>query len=150
MASIVLIGSAEKEIITNGKYKETGATALADNGITDVTSSLLITDDIVTGVEGTYTVTYTLPANITGGDDEVAVETVETRTVLVADAEGVIDTTFDLGDEDRKGRDIAGTKFDILLDAVDNDPEANPLPPEASAYFSETAMDPYERQHSKP
>ncbi len=150
MATITLKGAAEKEIILNGKYRETGATALADDGLTDVSSAIVITDDIDAGTIGTYEVTYTLPANVTGDEFEVAVETTETRELIVISPEGVIDTTFDLGDVSRTGEDISGSTFDKILDAVDNDPEANPVPESASAHFSETALDPYERQHSKP
>ena len=145
-ATIKIIGALSKETIVDGSYRESGATALQVDGTTDATGDIVITDDINLAVAGSYTITYTLPEASTG---EVAGNIVETRSLEVIAPVGVIDTTFDLGDETRRGEDISGSGFDKMLDAVDNDPVTNPLPAQASAYFSETAMDPYERKHSK-
>lgn len=142
-ATITIKGAASKEVIQDGIYRETGATALQVDGITDATADIVITDDIVLGTPGAYTVTYTLPEASTG---EIAGDIVETRSVTVVAKVAPIDTTFDLGDENKKGGDTSGTKYDNLVDAA----IAGTPPAEASsAYFSDTALDPYEVQHSK-
>lgn len=146
MATVTIKGALTKEVIENGTYRETGATALADDGITDVSGAIVITDDIVIGTAGAYTVTYTLPQNLSGDEFEVAVETVETRAVNVIAAVGNVDTTFDLGDENRRGDSTSGTAYDALVDAAN---AGTPPAGNSSAYFSELALDPYEVKHSK-
>lgn len=146
MAIVTVKGAQTKEVILDGTYREYGASAVADDELTDVTPALVITGIVNTATAGEYTITYTLPANVSGDEYEVAVETVETRTVTVVAAAGNIDTTFDLGDE-VNGESTAGTKYDNIVDSS----RVGTIPPEtSSAYFSEGALDPYEVKHSRP
>ncbi len=153
MAIITLNGAAELEIIIDGQYKESGVIAIADDGITDVSSDVETTTDLDLGTAGAYTVTYTLPANITGDEFEVALEVVETRTVNVIAKDlvapmGNVDTTFDLGDEDRTGTDTSGTYYDVISDDQRGRRDHS-APDNIAAHFDEGSLDPYEVKHSR-
>ena len=144
MATIKIIGASTKEVIEGGTYRESGSTGLSDNGLVELTPT--ITDDINLAVAGAYTVTYTLAQNLSGGDDEVAVETTAARAVVVIAAVGTVDTTFDLGDASRSGAETSGTRYDTIVDDARSGINAGN---ESSAYFSELALDPYEVANSK-
>ena len=145
MATIKLRGGSVKEIIQDSTYKDGGFKALSDTKA-NVSSAVIITDDINPAVPGDYTVTYTLPVNVSGDKFEVQVEVVETRTITVVAPEGTIDTTFDLGDESRTGVDTSGTTYDQVVDAASAGTEVSPT---QAALFDEGALDPYEVKHSK-
>ncbi len=149
-ATITLIGASSKEVIIDGVYNEPGATALQTDGVTDETAEIVITDDIDLGTAGAYTVTYTLPEAHTG---EVAGDIVETRTVniisntLVSPMENV-DTTFDLGDEDRTGINTSDTKYNVISDDQRARRDHNVID-SVSGLFDEGSLDPYEVKHSQ-
>jgi len=126
MALITIKGAINKEVVQNKKYRETGASALADDGVTDVTSSIEITSDLDISTPGIYAVIYTLPQNLSE-DSEVLQETIAVRTIEVIPTD-VFDETFKLDIETPKPKVVE--KSEILETS--------------SAYFSELSLDPYE------
>ena len=124
-------------VVYGGSYIELTQTATAEGGIDS--TEIVGVEDIDTSISGDYIVGYT--ANETAGETVTIYETI---TVQVATTN--VDTNFDLGNEDRSGEDLVGTKYDALVDAAN----AGTIPSEtSSAYFDEGALDPYEVKHSK-
>lgn len=139
-----LIGGASKEVIQGGKYKESGSKGTTD--LVGGTVQSTNTGPVNTAIPGVTVITYTLTEYDSLGVATGVVDSTVTRTVTVLAPAGEVDTTFDLGDEDRKGNDTSGTTFDAIVDAA----RAGTAPSHTSAaYFSETALDPYEVKHSK-
>ncbi len=142
MAGLILNGAEDQEIILDGSYIELGASATDVDG-TETTiqpNVALDTSDLNSGSPHVLVYDFT-------DTDTTAYQV--TRDVTVIAPVGVVDTTFDLGDENRAGDNISGSAFDTALDLNASDAEANPLPASSSAWFSETAMDPYEVASSK-
>ncbi len=149
MATLILTpNSASVEV--NGAFAAPTTTGTADDGTTDVSGSVtgpVPAADMAS--EGVQTLIYTLPANITGGADEVAVEQTAayTLTVTAVAVPGGYPTPasnpgFADGSTDRTGTDTSGTTYEATVAAA----SAGTAPDAAqSAYFDEQGLDPYER-----
>jgi hypothetical protein len=119
--TITLLGSDPVNVIQGGTYTDAGATALASDGTTDITGSIIVGGDTVdTSTLGAYIITY----NVTDGG--VAADEV-TRTVNVIAATTSLPGTIEVENGDlsqnnpnRSDRNIVGSGNGGTNNIVDN------------------------------
>jgi hypothetical protein len=119
--TITLLGSDPVNVTQGDTYTDDGATALASDGTTDITGSIVVGGDTVdTSTLGTYIITY----NVTDGG--VAADEV-TRTVNVISASTLLPGTIEVEDGDlsqnnpnRSDRNIVGSGNGGTDNIVDN------------------------------
>ncbi len=130
--------SFTSELAYGGTYTVLEQSATGDDGVIVYT---VTEDDLVDTINpGLYEVYYT--ATDDGG---VPGSNTITNHITVLAPTGVVDTPFDLGLVGRDGRDLSGTTYHSSVAGVIS---GTPAKPAQSAYFSETALDPYEVKYS--
>lgn len=146
MATLTLVPNSGTVVENSGEFTSPTAAAIATGLADDGSTSVAVNGPVPTTIDvdtvgiGSYNITYTIPQNISGGSDEVAVETTADYTLTVQAAPTApsgIDEFID-GTTDRFGVDTAGNP--MYKDAVTN-PPADEI---QSSIFDENAMDPYE------
>lgn len=124
-------------IVEGGVFVPPSITAIADDGTTDVSST--VTGPVPspdTNLVGTQNLVYTLPADGTN----VATEITKTFKLIVT-ANPTNTEKFINGSQDRYGNDTTGTTYES---AVQNPPADEFL----SGLFDENSIDPYESAHA--